>query len=57
MEPDDRGWIEATFRLTNPASAAADVLSLGPEIEVLGPPAFRDQVRDLAAATAALYDE
>lgn len=57
VEPDDRGWIEATFRLANPASAAADVLSLGPEIEVIGPPPFRDRVRDLAAATAALYFE
>lgn len=56
VEPDERGWMEATFPLANAVSAAADVLSLGPEIEVVGPASFRDRLRALTSAASALYE-
>ncbi len=55
VEPDDEGWVEATFRLESIDAAAIDVLSLGPEIEVLTPTVLRGAVADLARQTAARY--
>lgn len=52
---DDDGWVEATFRLGPVDATSLEVLSLGPEIEVLEPPVLRDRVAELAAATAARY--
>jgi predicted DNA-binding transcriptional regulator YafY len=52
---DDRGWLEATFRLGSIDAAAADVASLGPEVEVIEPPVLRDRVVDAARRTARLY--
>ncbi len=49
------GWVDATFRLGPVDATALEVLSLGPEIEVLAPPDLRRRVADLAAATAARY--
>ena len=57
MEPDEDGWLEATFRMASIDGAAVDVLSIGPEIEVLGPPELRHRVAELARQTAAVYDE
>lgn len=54
--PDDRGWTEVGFRVHSVEHTAADVLSLGPLIEVLHPPELRDRVADLARGTHALYD-
>ncbi|MEM8745350.1 MAG: WYL domain-containing protein [Actinomycetota bacterium] len=56
VEPDADGRVEASFRLGPLAATAADVLSLGPEIEVVEPPALRNLVADLARRTAARYD-
>ena len=49
------GWVDATFRLGPVDSTALEVLSLGPEIEVLAPPDLRERVAQLAAATSARY--
>ena len=54
---DDRGWREATFRLGSIDAATVDVLSLGPEIEVLDPPSLRDRVACAARRTARLYGD
>ena len=55
LPPDDDGWVEATFRLESIDGAAVDLLSLGPEVEVLSPESLRDKVAALARATAELY--
>ncbi len=53
---DARGWVRATFRLGSIDGVALEVLSLGPDVEVLEPVAVRERVAALVAATAALYD-
>ena len=55
VPPDDDGWVEATFRLESIDGIAMEVLSLGPEVEVLAPETFRDRVAALARATSQLY--
>lgn len=45
VDPDARGWAEATFRLESIDAAATEILSLSPHIEVLTPEALRDEVR------------
>ena len=54
---DEQGWHEATLRLESLDAVAVDLLSLGPEVEVLGPEPLRERVRSAARATAALYDD
>ena len=56
VEPDADGRVEASFRLGPLSATAADVLSLGPEIEVIEPPALRDLVADLARRTVDRYE-
>lgn len=53
--PDADGWVTATFRLGSIEGTARDVLTLGPEIEVLDPPMLRRRVAELATATADRY--
>ncbi len=55
VPPDDDGWAEATFRLESIDGAAVDLLSLGPEVEVLAPAALRERVAAMVSATARLY--
>lgn len=50
------GWFEASVVIESPASAAADLLSLGADVEVVGPPALRAAVARAAQAIAAIYD-
>lgn len=57
VEPDEQGWVEATFRLGPIQSTALELLSLGPEVEVLTPPPLRSRVAALARSTAARYPE
>ena len=57
VPPDDDGWLQATFRLESLEGVAIDVLSLGPDIEVLEPPELRNLVADRARRTAGLYRE
>lgn len=45
----------ATFRLRSLGAARADLLSFGPEIEVLEPPALREWMGALARKMAASY--
>jgi len=51
----DDGWVEATALVDSHASAVADVLALGPEVEVVRPPEIRESVADAARAVAQLY--
>lgn len=57
VDADAHGWVEATFRMGSLDGAAVDVLSIGPEIEVLGPPELRTRVAELARRTSAVYEE
>ena len=52
---DDDGWLTATFRLDSIEGSAIEVLTLGPEVEVMDPPELRAAVADRAGATAHLY--
>ncbi len=52
---DERGWCHASFRLDSIEAAVLEVLSLGPEIEVLEPEALRQAVEAAAEAVALLY--
>jgi predicted DNA-binding transcriptional regulator YafY len=54
--PDPRGWAEVSFRSDSLEHTAADVLSLGPLIEITHPPDLRDRVAELAGRTRSLYD-
>ena len=49
------GWFEASVLIESPASAAADLLWLGAEVEVVGPPALRSAVAEAARGIAAIY--
>ena len=55
VEPDEDGWVEATFRLETLSGAAHDILSLGPEVEVLAPDILRQRVSTQVGALARLY--
>jgi predicted DNA-binding transcriptional regulator YafY len=55
VPPDADGWLRASFRLEALDGVAIDVLSLGPQIEVLEPPELRAAVADRARRTARLY--
>lgn len=57
VDPDEHGWVEATFRLGQLEGTALDLLSLGAEVEVLTPPQLRARVATLAAAVCDLYRE
>lgn len=52
---DADGWRTASFRMGGLEVTARQVLTLGPDIEVVEPAALRDRVAELAAATAARY--
>ena len=54
--PDDGdGWVRATVPVASLAEARAELLALGPEVEVLAPAALREQMRAAAAGFATLY--
>ena len=55
VPPDADGWLQASFRLESIEGSAIDVLTLGPDIEVLEPAELRAAVRDRARRTADLY--
>ena len=52
---DEHGWLIGTFRISSIERSALDVLSLGPEAEVLDPTELRALVSELSAATSDLY--
>lgn len=49
------GWVLVRFRLDSVDAAAADLLSLGPEVEVVEPADLRDTVADRVHRTADRY--
>ncbi|HEY4226736.1 MAG TPA: HTH domain-containing protein [Candidatus Limnocylindrales bacterium] len=54
--PSDKdGWLTATFRLESIDGSTIDVLSLGPEVEVLAPAELRAAVIDWARRTTRIY--
>jgi predicted DNA-binding transcriptional regulator YafY len=54
---DEAGWLVATFRLESIEGAAVDLLSLGPNVEVMEPLDLRAAVAGQARRTAALYSD
>jgi predicted DNA-binding transcriptional regulator YafY len=52
---DDDGWVRAVIPIESIAHARGELLALGADVEVLGPPALREQMIDTAHALAALY--
>jgi predicted DNA-binding transcriptional regulator YafY len=42
------GWVRLTLPVERPEQAALDLLAIGPEIEVIDPPALRAALRELA---------
>ncbi|MFH7598541.1 WYL domain-containing protein [Streptomyces racemochromogenes] len=56
-EPDGEGWVEVELAVESRAVAVGDLLRLGPEAEVLGPPELRAAVADAVGALAARYAE
>ena len=53
--PDEAGWRRVTIPIESVAHAAAQVLRLGAQAEVLKPAALRRELRERVAAIAALY--
>lgn len=53
--PDGEGWVEVEMPVEAPAVAVGDLLRLGAEAEVLGPPALRQAVAEAVAVLAHRY--
>ncbi|MFE6871067.1 helix-turn-helix transcriptional regulator [Kitasatospora sp. NPDC057692] len=53
--PDAEGWVEVDLAVESTAVAVGDLLRLGPEAVVLGPPALREAVAAAATAVARHY--
>ncbi|MFD0414538.1 helix-turn-helix transcriptional regulator [Streptomyces sp. NPDC127108] len=54
-EPDERGWVTITLPVESTVVAYTQLLMLGSEAEVIGPPELRDRIAATAARMAALY--
>ena len=52
---DGGGWIEATFRIRSTERAVIDLLSLGPEVELLAPDDLRTVLSRRVLDTARIY--
>ncbi|CAL9548912.1 hypothetical protein SUDANB1_04387 [Streptomyces sp. enrichment culture] len=55
--PDGDGWVEVELTVESEAVAVGDLLRLGPEAEVLGPPGLRQAMARAVAALADRYQE
>ncbi|WP_369200895.1 helix-turn-helix transcriptional regulator [Streptomyces sp. PU-14G] len=53
--PDEAGWIETDLDVESQPVAVSDLLSLGAEAEVLGPPALRAAMTEAVLALSAHY--
>ncbi|MFD5423463.1 helix-turn-helix transcriptional regulator [Streptomyces sp. NPDC127069] len=53
--PDAEGWVEVELSVESRAVAVGDLLRLGPEAEVLGPPELRAAVAEAVGVLAARY--
>ncbi len=49
-KPDGDGWVRCSVPIESIAVGARDLLRLGEEVEVIGPPALRREMADLLAA-------
>ncbi|HEU4732806.1 MAG TPA: WYL domain-containing protein [Kofleriaceae bacterium] len=49
------GWLRVTIPIESLGHATGQLLALGSDVEVLGPPELRQRVRDTARAVAAIY--
>ncbi|MGP3971395.1 helix-turn-helix transcriptional regulator [Streptomyces sp. 6N223] len=54
-EPDGEGRVTVTLPIESQDVAYSQLLALGPEVEILGPPALRERFAEAAARAAALY--
>jgi len=54
-KPDRTGWVRCRLPLENFDLGVRDMLRLGEDVEVLGPPAFRAQIAKTLRAVAARY--
>lgn len=54
--PDDEGWVTLTLPVENETVAYTQLMSLGPEVEVLEPKALREQFAEAAARMAGRYE-
>src|SRR5690606_9925476 len=52
-EPDADGWVATTLPVESAEVAASELMRLGPEAEVLGPPELRERMAAAAARLAA----
>ncbi|MFF4183988.1 helix-turn-helix transcriptional regulator [Streptomyces sp. NPDC001691] len=55
-EPDDDGWVTVTLAVESQDVAYGQLLTLGPELEVLEPAALRERFADAARALRQLYE-
>jgi predicted DNA-binding transcriptional regulator YafY len=55
--PDGDGWVETELEVESEPVAVSDLLSLGAEAEVLGPPSLRAAMLNAVAALSARYSE
>ncbi|GAA3738430.1 WYL domain-containing protein [Plantactinospora mayteni] len=55
-EPDEQGWVVTRLPVESPDVAYSQVLSLGPEVEVLEPPELRARLSSAARRLGQLYD-
>ncbi|MFJ2743897.1 helix-turn-helix transcriptional regulator [Streptomyces sp. NPDC087440] len=53
--PDAEGWVRITLPVESVEVALAQLLSLGPEVEILGPPALREAAVGVARGLGRLY--
>jgi predicted DNA-binding transcriptional regulator YafY len=54
-KPDKQGWVRVEIPVENTNHAITDILRLGADAEVLGPPELKKKVVENAAALSALY--
>ena len=52
---DARGWLRVTIPIESIAHATRELIGLGSDVEVLGPPALRDSMMATARAVSAIY--
>ena len=53
--PDKEGWVRCRLPIEGVGHAVRELMRLGVEVEVLGPPALRDEMVETLARTARLY--
>jgi predicted DNA-binding transcriptional regulator YafY len=51
------GWIQAWIPVDSPEATVLDILALGPDAELIGPPELRAMIRDAAERIARLHSD